>query len=165
MSAIRFSLNRTCSPNMTLAQFITLATAVGVEAIEVRNDIVDREFADGMDAAELRAAVSEAGLGLASINALQQFNDWDRDRAEEALSLIRYAAALGAPGIVLCPVVDVAHGWTELELEEKLRHSLRMLRQILLDHGVAGYVEPLGMKGSTMMRQRTAVAAVTDVAG
>ena len=165
MSAIRFSLNRTCSPDMTLAQFIALATAVGVEAIEVRNDIVDREFADGMDAAELRAAVSAAGLGFASINALQRFNDWGRNRAEEALNLVQYAAVLGAPGIVLCPVVDVAHGWSESELEEKLRRSLRMLRPILLDHGVTGYVEPLGMKGSTMKRQRTAVSAVTDVAG
>jgi 2-keto-myo-inositol isomerase len=165
MSAIRFSLNRTCSPNMSLVQFIALATAVGVEAIEVRNDIVDREFADGMDAGELRAAVSAAGLGFASINALQRFNDWGRNRAEEALNLVQYAAVLGAPGIVLCPVIQDSHGWTEAELEENLRHSLRMLRPILLDHGVTGYVEPLGMKGSTMKWQRTAVAAVSDVAG
>ncbi len=165
MGAIRFSLNRTCSPNMTLAQFIALAKAIGVETVEVRNDIADREFADGAKAAELRAVLSEAGLGLASINALQRFNDWDDNRAEEALSLVRYAADLGAPGIVLCPVIDVAHGWTESELEEKLRRSLRMLRPILLDHGVAGYVEPLGMQGSTMKWQSAAVAAVSDVAG
>jgi 2-keto-myo-inositol isomerase len=165
MSAIRFSLNRTCSPNMTLAQFIALATAVGVEAIEVRNDIVDREFADGMDAAELRAVLSAAGLGFASINALQRFNDWGRNRAEEALNLVQYAAVLGAPGIVLCPVIHDSRSWTQSELEEKLRHSLRMLRPILLDHGVTGYVEPLGMKGSTIKWQRTAVAAVSDVAG
>ena len=164
MSAIRFSLNRTCSPNMTLAQFIALATSVGVEAVEVRNDIVGREFADGMDAAELRATVSEAGLRFASINALQRFNDWDSTRAHEALSLVRYAAALGAPGVVMCPVVDAGHGWTDSDLEAKLRHSLRMLQPILLDHGVTGYVEPLGMKGSTLKRQKTAVAAVSDVA-
>jgi 2-keto-myo-inositol isomerase len=165
MSAIRYSLNRTCSPDLTLAQFIELAKAVGVDAIEVRNDIPGREFADGTEAAVISAALSEAGLGLASINALQRFNDWDRDREEEALSLVRYATTLGAPGIVLCPVVDAAHGWSESELEEKLQHALRMLRPILLDHGVTGYVEPLGMKGSTMMQQRAAVSAVTDVAG
>ena len=164
MSAIRFSLNRTCSPNMTLAQFIALATSVGVEAVEVRNDIVGREFADRMDAAELRATVSEAGLRFASINALQRFNDWDSTRAHEALSLVRYAAALGAPGIVMCPVIDAAHGWTDSDLEAKLRHSLRMLQPILLDHGVTGYVEPLGMKGSTLKQQKAAVAAVSDVA-
>jgi 2-keto-myo-inositol isomerase len=165
MGAIRFSLNRTCSPIMMLAQFIALAKAVGVETVEARNDIIDREFADGTKASELRTILSEAGLGLASINALQRFNDWDHNRAEEALNLVRYAADLGAPGIVLCPVIDGAHGLTESKLEEELRHSLRMLRPILLDHGVTGYVEPLGMQGSTMKWQRTAVAAVSDIAG
>jgi 2-keto-myo-inositol isomerase len=165
MSGIRFSLNRTCAPDMTLAQFIGLAKAVGVEAVEVRNDIRGREFSDGTEAEDLRAALDEAGVRLASINALQRFNDCDRDRAEEALSLVRYAAVLGAPGIVLCPVVDDSHGWTEFQLEEKLRHSLRMLRPVLLDHSVMGYVEPLGMQGSTMKWQRTAVAAVSDIAG
>jgi 2-keto-myo-inositol isomerase len=165
MSGIGFSLNRTCSPDMTLAQFIALAKAVGVEAIEVRNDIAGREFSDGTKAEELRVVLTDAGLRLASINALQRFNDWDPIRADEAVFLVRYAAALGAPGIVLCPVVDVSHGWTESQLEEKLRQSLRMLRPVLLDHGVTGYVEPLGMQGSTMKWQRTAVAAVSDIAG
>ena len=121
MSSIRFSLNRTCSPDLTLAQFIALAKAVGVEAIEVRNDIAGREFSDGTKAEELRVVLTDAGLRLASINALQRFNDWDHSRADEAMSLVHYAAALGAPGIVLCPVVDVSHGWTESQLEEKLR--------------------------------------------
>ena len=130
MSGIRFSLNRTCSPTMTLAQFLVLAVAAGVEAIEVRNDIPGREFSDGTEADELRAVLAEAGLRLASINALQRFNNWDRNRADEALSLVRFASAIGAPGIVLCPVVDVAHGWSESQLEEKLRQSLRKLRPI-----------------------------------
>ena len=165
MSAIRFSINRTCSPLMTLAQFVTLAQAVGVEAIEVRNDIAGREFANGMDAASLRAVLSDAGLKLASINALQRFNDWTGSRAEEALQLIRYAAMLGAPGIVMCPVIEADYGWSEAELEVKLRHSLRMLRPMFLDHGVIGFVEPLGMKGSTMKLQETAAAAVSDIDG
>jgi 2-keto-myo-inositol isomerase len=165
MSSIRFSLNRTCSPDLTLTQFVALAKAVGVDAIEVRNDIPGREFADGTKADDLRATLDEAGLRLASINALQRFNDWDSDRANEAVTLARYAATLGAPGVVLCPVVDVAHGWSESQLEEKLSQALRMLRPILLDHGVTGYVEPLGMKGSTTKRQASAVAAVGDVGG
>jgi 2-keto-myo-inositol isomerase len=165
MSGIRFSLNRTCSPDMTLAEFVALAKAAGVDAIEVRNDIPGREFADGMKAEDLRATVVEAGLRFASINALQRFNDWGADRESEAAFLARYAATLGAPGIVLCPIVDVDHGWTESQLDEMLRHSLHKLRPILLEHGVTGYVEPLGMQGSTMKRQAAAVAAVSDVAG
>ncbi|MGY4752555.1 TIM barrel protein [Pannonibacter sp. Q-1] len=165
MSAIRFSLNRTCSPQMTLEQFVALAHAVGVEAVEVRNDIAGREFANGMDALSLRAILSDAGLKLASINALQRFNDWTDARAEEALQLIRYAAALGAPGIVMCPVIEADHGWSEADLERKLRQSLRALRPMFLDHGVIGFVEPLGMKDSTMKMQEAAVAAVSDIGG
>lgn len=165
MNAIRFSINRTCAPQMTLAQFVALAQTVGVEAVEARNDIAGREFADGMDAATLRAVLSDAGLKLASINALQRFNDWTGSRAEEALELIRYATTLGAPGIVMCPVIEADHGWSEAELELKLRHSLRMLRPMFLDHGIIGLVEPLGMKGSTMKLQETAVAAVSDIDG
>jgi 2-keto-myo-inositol isomerase len=165
MNGIRYSINRTCSPDLSLAQFIALAKAAGVEAVEVRNDIPGREFADGTPAETLRDTLADAGLRLASINALQRFNDWNPSRAEEAVSLSRYAATLGAPGMVLCPVVDEAHGWTDRELGEKLRHCLRMLRPILLDHGLIGYVEPLGMRGSTMKLQKMAVAAVSDIDG
>jgi 2-keto-myo-inositol isomerase len=165
MSGIRFALNRACSPDLSLTQFILLAKAAGVDAMEVRNDIPGREFSDGTKAEDLRAILDDAGLHLASINALQRFNDWDRDRENEAVSLSRYAAVLGAPGIVLCPVVDLDDGRTESQLDEMLRHSLRKLRPILLEHGVTGYVEPLGMRGSTMNRQTTAAYAVSDVAG
>jgi 2-keto-myo-inositol isomerase len=165
MSGIRFALNRTCSPDKTLTEFIALAKAAGADAVEVRNDIPGQEFSDGTKAEDLRAILDDAGLSLASINALQRFNDWDSDREAEAAALARYAAVLGAPGIVLCPVVGVDHGLSEGQLDEMLRHALRRLRPILLEHGVTGLVEPLGMQGSTMKRQAAAVAAVTDVAG
>ena len=98
-------------------------------------------------------------------NALQRFNDWTREREEEAQALVAYAAELGAPGLVMCPVIDEAHGWSEAELAEKLREGLRGLRPIFADHGVTGYVEPLGMKGSTLTRQARAVEAVNDIDG
>lgn len=165
MRPIRFAMNRTCAPRMPLDAFIALAAGAGVEAVEVRNDIEGREFANGMAAPELRDMLGAAWLKLASINALQRFNDWSREREQEARSLIAYAAALGAPGLVLCPVHVPGHGWSPAEHEAQLRQSLRMLRPILEDHGVTGYVEPLGMTYSTMKRQQTAVAAVTDIDG
>lgn len=162
---IRFALNRTCAPQLPLDQFINLAVSVGVPAVEIRNDVEGREFADGTPAAEVRARLDNAGLVVASVNALQRFNDWTPDRAKEATALVAYAAALGAPGLVLCPVHNEDHGWTEAEAERNLRDGLRQLRPILRDHGVTGYVEPLGMRGSTMKRQDMAVAAVGDIDG
>ncbi|MCF8520853.1 MAG: TIM barrel protein [Rhodobacteraceae bacterium] len=160
---IRFALNRTCAPQLSLADFITLAVSSGVSAVEIRNDVEGREFADGTPANEVKARLDAAGLGVASVNALQRFNEWTPARAKEAEAIISYAATLGAPGVVLCPVHNEDHGWTDAEAERNLRDGLKKLRPILKDHGITGYVEPLGMKGSTMKRQSMAVEAVSDV--
>lgn len=162
---LRIALNRTCAPQMTLPDFIRLAVAAGAKAVEIRNDIEGREFHDGTPAADVRARLTEAGLAVASVNALQRFNEWTPEREKEARAIVSYAADLGAPGVVLCPVHNEDHGWSESEAEANLRHGLRHLRPILQDYGVTGYVEPLGMKGSTMKRQSMAVAAITDIDG
>ena len=161
---IQLAMNRTCAPGKTLAEFIQLAQMVGLRAVEIRNDIEGQEFADGTPAAELRARLEGAGLKVASVNALQRFNDWNDDRAEEARRLVAYAAALGAPGLVLCPV-HTLENWTSAEAEAKLRDGLRNLAPILREHGVKGYVEPLGMQHSTLKRQAMAVAAIGDIDG
>ena len=163
--SIRFALNRTCAPQMSVADFIKLAVSSGVKAVEIRNDVEGREFADGTPADELKAQLDAAGLTVASVNALQRFNEWTPARAKEAEAIISYAATLGAPGVVLCPVHNEDHGWTEAEAERNLRDGLKNLRPILKDHGITGYVEPLGMKGSTMKRQSMAALAVSDVDG
>jgi 2-keto-myo-inositol isomerase len=162
---IRFALNRTCAPQMPLADFISLAVSSGVKAVEIRNDVEGREFADGTPAQEVKGRLDDAGLTVASVNALQRFNEWTPERAKEAEAIIAYAATLGAPGVVLCPVHNEDHGWSDAEAERNLRDGLKSLRAILKDHDVTGYVEPLGMKGSTMKRQSMAVAAVSDVDG
>jgi 2-keto-myo-inositol isomerase len=145
---ITFALNRTCAPHLPLADFITLAQTVGVHAVEIRNDIEGQEFANGMPVAALKARLEDAGLKLASVNALQRFNDWTPARADEARALIQYAAALGAPGVVLCP----AHLPGDDQYPDA--HA-----------GITGYVEPLGMRHSSMNCQAQAVAAVDAIDG
>jgi 2-keto-myo-inositol isomerase len=162
---MRFALNRTVAPTLSLDAFLSLAAQAGAEAVEVRNDVPGREFADGTPAKALAEAIGAAGLKVASINALQRFNDWTQEREREARALIRYAADLGAPGVVMCPVIDANHGWSAAELEAKLLEALRALKPIYAEHGVTGYVEPLGMVDSTLRHQAPAVAAIGDVDG
>lgn len=161
---MKFAINRTCAPGLSLPDFIALAVKVGVQGVEIRGDIEGREFADGTPASEVRARLLDAGLQVASVNALQRFNDWTPARAEEARRLVAYAAELGAPGLVLCPV-HVPEGWDQPRAEAQLREGLGGLAPILTEHGVTGYVEPLGMTHSTMKRQAMAVAAMEDVGG
>lgn len=161
---VTFALNRTCAPQLSLSDFIALAQAAGVKAVEIRNDIEGREFADGMPAAELKARLMDAGLQLASTNALQRFNDWTPARAEEARRLIGYSAELGAPGVVLCPAHlpgDDQHA----DAHARLCDGLAALKPIFAAAGVIGYVEPLGMRHSSMNRQAQAVAALDDIGG
>jgi 2-keto-myo-inositol isomerase len=163
--AMTFAMNRTCAPQLPLADFITLVAGAGITAIEIRNDIAGREFMDGTEPQAILDQLQAANIQIASVNALQRFNDWNSDRETEAKALMGYAARLGAPGVVLCPVHNPDHGWSAVEAEENLRTGLRHLRPILQDLGVKGYVEPLGMTGSTMKRQSMAVAAIADIDG
>lgn len=162
---ISFAMNRTCAPHYSLRDFIGLVTAAGVGAVEIRNDIPEQEFMDGTPPEAVLSALEAANLRVASVNALQRFNEWTREREAEAKSLMGYAAKLGAPGVVLCPVHNPDHGWSDAEAENNLRHGLKHLRPILQELGVKGYVEPLGMGGSTMKTQRMAVEAVSDIGG
>mgnify|MGYP003477829372 FL=1 len=140
VAEFQFALNRTCIPHGSLAEFISLAKSAGVQAVEIRNDIAGREFADGKPARELKARLDDAGLKVASVNALQRFNDWTGDREAEAKSLIRYAAELGAPGLVLCPAHEPRDGWDEKTKDVKLREGLHKLKPIFEDEGIMGYV-------------------------
>lgn len=158
-------MNRTCAPQLGLADFVRLASAVGVSAVEVRNDIAGRELMDGTAPEQVRGLLAEAGLAAASVNALQRFNHWTAERMSEARSLFGLAARLGAPGVVLCPEHAPDHGWSPGDAERNLREGLKMLRPMLRDFGIKGYVEPLGMGGSTLKHQVMAVAAVGDVDG
>lgn len=161
---LTFALNRTCAPQLTLAEFIALAQTVGVQAVEIRNDIDGREFADGMPANELRSRLDDAGLKLASVNALQRFNDWMPARAEEAKRLIAYSAELGAPGVVLCPAHQPGDDH-HADAHARLCEGLAALKPIFAAAGVVGYVEPLGMRHSSMNRQAQAIAALDEIGG
>ena len=159
---LTFALNRTCAPQYTLAEFIALAQTVGVQSVEIRNDIEGREFDNGMPARELRARLDDAGLSLASVNALQRFNDWSPARAEEAKRLIAYSAELGAPGVVICPTHQPGDD-QHTDVHARLCEGLAALKPIFAGAGVIGFVEPLGMRHSSMNRQAQAVAALDDI--
>jgi 2-keto-myo-inositol isomerase len=161
---VTFALNRTCAPQFTLAEFIALAQLVGVGAVEIRNDIEGREFADGMPATELKARLADAGLQLASINALQRFNDWTPARSEEARQLIGYTAELGAPGLVICPAHQPGDD-QHADAHHRLCEGLAALKPVFAAAGVIGFVEPLGMRHSSMSRQAQAIAALDEIGG
>lgn len=157
---MKLACNRTVQPDLALPDFLAMVRNSGATAVEIRNDILGHELADGSDPARVRDKIGEAGLSVASVNALQRFNDWTPERADEARATFQAAAALGAPGVVLCPVIDPAFPTSANEKRAKLKEALTELRSLAEETGVRGYVEPLGMTHSTLKHQVEAVEVI-----
>jgi 2-keto-myo-inositol isomerase len=160
----RFALNHMAAPGLDLPDFFALAGALGMEAIEIRNDIESKPILDGTPAAEVKAEARKAGVSILTINALQRFNEWTQAREREAVELADYAVACGANALVLVPVND-GSGREDGKREENLRRALSRLKPILDARSLKGFVEPLGFEICSLRLKREALDAINAVGG
>jgi 2-keto-myo-inositol isomerase len=160
---ISYAINHMVAPRRSFAELVELATSVGLDQVEIRNDLPDVAIADGTPAAQVRKDAEAAGIRILSINALQRFNDWSDERAGEAGALARYAQGCGAEALVLCPVNDAGYRLSERERQLNLRHALHALAPILADAGIIGLVEPLGFAASSLRLKADAVEAIEEL--
>ena len=162
---LRFALNRMVAPSLALPAFIQLTQGLGCDALELRNDLPGVELDDGTPATEVRALCQAAGLRILSINALYPFDVWSDERRAQALRLAAYARDCGAEGLVLCPLNDRGDPRDAAQRARDLRTALSELAPILRDHGVLGFVEPLGFPESALRLKRQAVEAIRAIGG
>jgi 2-keto-myo-inositol isomerase len=148
------------APRRSLADLLRLANSLGLDQVEIRNDLDGVPMRAGTPPERVRAAAETAGVRILSINALQRFNDWNDARAGEATALARYAQGCGAEGLVLCPVNDANYRLTEPERLDRLHAALRALAPILEDAGITGLVEPLGFATSSLRFKADAIEAI-----
>lgn len=160
---IQFALNHIATPRLRMPAFLDLAKSLGLDQVEIRNDLPGVEIADGTDPAEIRAAAEARGVTIRTINALYPFDVWDDERADQAERLARYAAASGAQALVLCPLNSTEDARSAAERGADLRRALTGLGPILERHGVRGLVEPLGFEESALRTKRAAVDAIDEV--
>src|SRR6218665_1195213 len=106
MATIEFALNHMIAPDLPLDDFLDLARQLGIGSVEIRNDLPGQVILDGTPAAKVKALASRNDLSIISINALQRFNNWTREREEEARELAAFASEAGAKALVLVPVND-----------------------------------------------------------
>ncbi|MBI2717396.1 MAG: TIM barrel protein [Rhizobiales bacterium] len=151
------------APRLGYEAFFDLAAALGVKAVEIRNDLASTSLTDLASARKIKGLAEARGLTILSVNALQRFNQWSAGRAEEAKELAAYAAAAGARALVLCPVNDTGFTPARAERLAGLREALTGLAPILKDHGVTGLVEPLGFAECSLRLKAEAVAAIDEV--
>lgn len=153
---MRFSLNHSIAPLRTIPEFLALASEVGVDAVELRDGLPPGwEFPESSnvlthDPSDVAHMASDAGVEILSINALQQFDQWDAARAQQAHTMIEFAAAAAIDAIVLCPSVAPIGSSA---LPTGLPTALDNLQPMLEAAGVRGLIEPLGFVRSSLRFQ------------
>lgn len=159
---LQFALNHMCAPDMAIAPFFDMAVSLEAGAVEIRNDLAENATLDGTPAPAVRKEAAARGLRIASINALQRFNEWNEARRREAIDLIAYARACGAEALVLVPTND-GSGCANGERQANLRIALKELGPLLRGAGVRGLVEPLGFQTSSLRLKSEADEAIRSV--
>lgn len=160
MAELRFALNHMVAPGLSLAEFFALTRRLGLDAVEIRNDLAGQPLPP---AAEVRRMAAEQSITIVSINALQKFNHWNAERAREAEALAHYCRDCGAQALVLVAAND-GTGMGEAERVANAAESIRALKPILAFNGLVGLVECLGFEACSLRRKSEAVAAI-DAAG
>ena len=162
-STLRFAINRICAQRWPLPSFAAMVQRLGVDTIELRNDLHGVETRDGTPPTEIAAVVSAHGLMIRSINALQRFDQFDTAREKEAADLLQFAAACGAQAIVLCPTNSRQDRRSATQRHDDLMHALSCLLPMLQAHGVLGLIEPLGFTECALRRKSQAVRAMQEL--
>lgn len=157
---LRFAINRICAPGLPLPAFAAMARRLGVDTIELRNDLAAVETRDGTRPEEIAATAGTHGLAIRSINALQRFDQFDAARDKEAAELLQYAAACGAQAIVLCPTNSLRDRRSAAQRHDDLVHALSGLLPMLQAHGVNGLIEPLGFAECAVRYKSQALRAM-----
>ncbi len=160
---IQFSINRISAPRIGFEAFCAMSKALGVHAIEIRNDLAGVEMVDGTPGKDIGAVAKAHGLTIRSINALQRFEQFDATRAAEARDMIAYAVACGAEALVLCPTNSLRDARSPEQRHTDLVHALTQLKPMLDAAGLIGLIEPLGFEECAVRRKSQAVRAINEL--
>ena len=158
---MKFSLNQILFPNSSLNYFLNFSNDLKVHAIEIRNDIKTNLIKEN-DPSKLKNKCGEKYLKILSINALQKFNIWNKDRSDELIKLCKFADQADIWGIVLVPLNDGSVN-SPTEQIQLLEESLSEIIKILGDYKVIGLVEPLGFKQSSLRYKSMAVKIINNL--
>jgi 2-keto-myo-inositol isomerase len=157
------ALNHMTVARLSYAALLDCAAALGCVGVEVRNDLPQPLF-DGRDPAEAGEMARAKDLRLLALAEVKRFNDWSREKAAEALALMRIARAAGAEAVSLIPRND-GMGLGNGERQANLRVALKELRPMLEDHGLVGMIEPLGFASCGLRHKAEAVEAIEATGG
>jgi len=158
----RFSLNRIIYPKLKLEDFFKFIKDLGLNKIELRNDLPGGKIIDGYTPGQLKELSKKYGVEILTINALQKFNLAAilPETIKELKKLINLSLSIGCKAIVLCPNNDVNDKRGSGEIFEETVKALKSFGPLFQDSGMRGYLEPLGFKESSLRSLVTAMKAI-----
>lgn len=160
----RFCLNRIIYPGLDLENFFQLTRELGVNAVELRNDLPGEQILDGQAPEEVKHLAERYGIRIVTINAVQHFNlgSMLEQAYTDVQTMLKTAAEIGCWGIVLCPHNDVNDTRTPEQFYQETVAALKKFAPLFEAAGVTGLVEPLGFEECSLRSKKTAVQAIQE---
>jgi len=149
----RFCINRKIAPNLSIERFFNLVTQLGINKVELRNDMKSGRVTDDLTGQEVNALARQSGIEIVTINAVYPFNQLNEAVLQRTRQLLSDAQAVGAASLVLCPLND----GTPISAADTIA-ALKTLGPLFAEFGIQGLVEPLGFPQSSL---RSAALAQT----
>jgi len=153
-------------PGLGLERFFRLTRDLGLNKVELRNDLAGGKILDDYSPDQVKAMMNQSGIQVITINAIQHFNlvsAWDRV-VEDVNRMLETARTIGCPNIVLCPNNDVQDRRTAQAFYQDTVTALDKLAPLFKESGVTGLVEPLGFEECSLRSKDTAVEAIREAA-
>ena len=163
----RFGLNgATTGTRVSVETDIHVARQAGYQAIELRDEKIERYLAAGHSLASLADRVRDAGLEVLSINALEDATLVAKEHSPARLAhwqrLCEWAAVLDAPYVIGVPSFLPDPPPTEDEIRTRSVESLRALAAVARTFGVRVGFEFLGFPACSVNALRSARRIVED---
>ncbi|WP_142502848.1 TIM barrel protein [Klebsiella sp. 2680] len=153
----RFCVNRKIAPSLSIEAFFRLVNSLGLNKVELRNDLPSGKVTDDLSAQEVRKLAEHYHIEIVTINAVYPFNCRTEEVRSLTASLLKEAKAVGAKSLVLCPLND----GTAVPESETL-NALRDLAPLFASYDIQGLVEPLGFPQSSLRSSAQAQTLIHD---
>jgi len=160
----RISLNRIIYPDLNLEDFFMLTADLGLNKVELRNDLPGRGIIDTYSPEQVKDLSKKYGIEILTINALQKCNLGEvlPGAIRELKELIDLSLSIGCKAIVLCPNNNVNDRRNSKEIFKETVEALKSFAPLFEESGLFGYVEPLGFKESSLSSLVTAMEAIQE---
>ena len=158
------SLNRIIYPKLKLEDFFKFVKDLGLNKIELRNDLPGGKIIDSYTPGQLNELSKKYGVEILTINALQKFNLAAilPETIKELGKLINLSLSIGCKAVVLCPNNDVNDKRGSGEIFEETVKALKSFGPLFKDSGLWGYLEPLGFEECSLRSIITAMNAIQE---